>query len=79
MNKYIISNGNKIHYAKNIKEISIILDIPYYKLQLLLKNDCRVFLINDTTIEKIYKPSQKIENLEELKNHLEKYYNKNIF
>jgi hypothetical protein len=78
MNKYIITRNDKIYYAKNIKELSKLLNMEYYKLQLLLKSDCRVFLIDDITIEKIYNPLHKIKNLEELKNHVEKYYNKNI-
>jgi len=79
MNKYILRMNEKTYYAKNIKDLSKLLDIPYYKLQYLLKKDCRVFLINDVTIERIHNPLNKIENLEELKIHLEKYYNKNIF
>ena len=80
MNKYILKMNERTYYAKNIKELSKLLDTPYYKLQLLLKKDCRIFLIDDdVTIEKLYNPLNKIENLEELKTHIEKYYNKNIF
>lgn len=74
MNRFKLTINNDIYYLKTINEIVELTKIPYHKHMGILKYGRQ---INDRyqniKIESLYDPTKKINNLQDLVQHVEQY------
>ena len=74
MNRFKLTINDDVYYLKTIKEIVELTKIPYHKHMGILKYGRQ---INDRyqniKIESLYDPTKKINNLQDLVQHVEQY------
>ena len=71
MNKYRLEKNDEIKYFKSLTAVSRYLNIPVYKLLYISKKN----KFSDFQLTKLYPSYNKINTIQELKEHLNIYLN----